>query len=58
MSTRDALVDAMLLSLCWAVLDVFIPGARGLGLSDLDYHEVVQLKTTRAHPYQAASKVA
>lgn len=24
------------LSLCWAVLDLFISGARGLGLTDLD----------------------
>jgi transposase-like protein len=46
------------LSLCWAVLDVFIAGARGLGLSDLDYREVVQLKNARAYPNQTASKVA
>ena len=46
------------LSLCWAVLDVFIAGARGLGLSDLEYREVVQLKITRAYQDQAASKVA
>jgi hypothetical protein len=45
------------LSLCWAVLDVFIAGARGLGLSDLEYREVVQLKTARAYPDQT-SKVA
>jgi transposase-like protein len=36
------------LSLCWAVLDVFIAGARGLGLSDLEYRQVVQLKIARA----------
>jgi putative transposase len=46
------------LSLCWAVLDIFIAGARGLGLSDLDYREVVQLKTARTYPDKAASKVA
>jgi putative transposase len=46
------------LSLCWAVLDIFIADARGLGLSDLDYREIVQLKTARAYPNQAASKVA
>ena len=46
------------LSLCWAVLDLFIAGARGLGLSDLDYREVVQLKNARAYPNQTASKVA
>jgi transposase-like protein len=37
------------LSLCWAVLDIFIAGARGLGLSDLEYRQVVQLKIARAH---------
>jgi len=37
------------LSLCWAVLDIFIAGARGLGLSDLEYRQVLQLKTPRAH---------
>lgn len=36
------------LSLCWAVLDIFIAGARGLGLSDLEYRQVVQLKVARA----------
>jgi putative transposase len=36
------------LSLCWAVLDIFIAGARGLGLSDLEYRQVVQLKIARA----------
>jgi transposase-like protein len=35
------------LSLCWAVLDIFIAGARGLGLSDLEYRQVVQVKTAR-----------
>ncbi len=35
------------LSLCWAVLDIFIAGARGLGLSDLEYRQVVQLKGAR-----------
>ena len=45
------------LSLCWAVLDIFIATARGLGLSDLDFGEVVQLKTERAYSDNAASKV-
>src|ERR671939_101357 len=35
------------LSLCWAVLDLFLAGARGLGLSDLEYRQVVQMKLTR-----------
>src|SRR5207249_8664207 len=30
------------LSLCWAVLDVFIAGARGLGLTDLEYQQVAK----------------
>jgi putative transposase len=46
------------LNLCWAVLDMFIAGARGLGLSDLDYREVVQLKHARAYPNQTATRVA
>src|SRR5204862_3478457 len=46
------------LSMCWAVLDLFLAGARGLGLSDLDYREVVQLKNERAYPDQTTSKVA
>jgi len=46
------------LSLCWAVLDIFIAGARGLGLSDLEYREVVQLKMVRASPDQAQTRAA
>jgi putative transposase len=46
------------LSLCWAVLDIFIAGARGLGLSDLEYREVVQLKMVRAYPDRDQVKVA
>ena len=46
------------LSLCWAVLDVFIAGARGLGLTDLEYREVLQLKMARAYPHPAEAKVA
>jgi transposase-like protein len=36
------------LSLCWAVLDIFIAGARGLGLSELEYRQVLQLRIDRA----------
>src|SRR5215467_11466194 len=36
------------LSLCWAVLDLFLAGARGLGLSDLEYRQVLQLRIDRA----------
>jgi putative transposase len=35
------------LSLCWAVLDVFIAGARGLGLTDLEYQQVAKLNLIR-----------
>jgi putative transposase len=46
------------LSLCWAVLDLFLAGAHGLGLSDLEYREVVQLKLAREFPSHTAAKVA
>src|SRR2546421_3891837 len=46
------------LSMCWAVLDLFLAGARGLGLSDLEYREVVQLKLDREFPTHTATKVA
>jgi len=45
--------------MCWAVLDLFRAGARGLGLSDLEYkRQVVQMKIARAYPEQTVSKVA
>jgi putative transposase len=46
------------LSLCWAVLDLFLAGAHGLGLSDLEYREVVQLKLAREFPSHTTTKVA
>ena len=46
------------LSMCWAVLDLFLAGAHGLGLSDLEYREVVQLKLAREFPSHTATKVA
>jgi transposase-like protein len=46
------------LSLCWAVLDVFIAGARGLGLSDLESREIQQLSMARNYPAPAEAKVA
>jgi transposase-like protein len=46
------------LSLCWAVLDVFIAGARGLGLSDLEFREIKQLSMARNYPAPAEAKVA
>ena len=35
------------LSLCWAVLDLVIAGARSLGLSDLDHRELERLRRER-----------
>jgi len=46
------------LSLCWAVLDLFIGGARGLGLTDLEYRQVVQLKVARAEHDDDLVKIA
>jgi transposase-like protein len=46
------------LSMCWAVLDLFQAGARGLGLSDLEYTQVVQMKIERAYRQQTVEKVA
>jgi transposase-like protein len=46
------------LSLCWAVLDLFIAGARGLGLSDVEYRELVHRKQARANPDLAWREVA
>jgi len=46
------------LSLCWAVLDLFLAGARGLGLGDLEYKQVVQMKIARTYPEQTIEKVA
>ncbi len=46
------------LSMCWAVLDLFLAGARGLGLSDLDYKQVGPMKIARAHREQTVTRVA
>lgn len=44
------------LSLCWAVLEIFIAGACGLGLSDLEYRQVVQLKEARTQREEWAAQ--
>ncbi len=37
------------------MLDVFLSGARGLGLTDIEYHQVVQFKVARwQHPADLA----
>jgi len=39
--------EASCLSLCWAVMDLVIAGARGLGLTSFDHAELVRLQATR-----------
>jgi hypothetical protein len=46
------------LSMCWAVLDLFLAGARRLGLSDLEYKQVGPMKIAPSHREQTSSKVA
>ena len=43
------------LSMCWAVLDLFLAGARGLGLSDLEYKHVGPMKIARSHPQRVGN---
>src|ERR1700704_2113396 len=46
------------LSMCWAVLDLFLAGARGLGLSDLEYKQAGSMKIAQAHREQTVKSVA
>ncbi len=46
------------LSLCWAVLDLFLAGAGGLGLSDLEDRQVVQMKLARQQRAEELTKIA
>ncbi len=46
------------LSLSWAVLDLFLAGARGRGLSDLEDRQGVQLKLARQHRPDELTKIA
>ena len=46
------------LSWCWAVLDLVLAGARGLGLSDLEHQLVAQLKLAHSHPDSTETRVA
>jgi putative transposase len=46
------------LSLCRAVLDRVLAGARGLGLSDLELRHGAQLRLARAQPAMAGTRVA
>jgi transposase-like protein len=38
------------LSMCWAVLDLIISGARGLGLTDLDHQQLQRQRQGEDHP--------
>jgi len=40
------------------VLDLFLAGAHGLGLTDLEYRQVLQMQTERAHRDEDQSKIA
>src|SRR6266581_6166684 len=46
------------LSMCWAVLDLFLAGARGLGLSDLEYKQVGPMKIAHSRWEHTVTKVA
>jgi hypothetical protein len=46
------------LSLCWAVLDLFLAGARGLGFSDLEYRKVVQREVARLQQADELTRIA
>jgi transposase-like protein len=46
------------LSLCWAVLDLVIAGARGLGLTDLERHEIAAVRVRGEHGRTHARQIA
>ncbi len=46
------------LSMCWAVLDLFLAGAKGLGLSDLEYKQAGSMKIAHARREQTVNRVA
>ena len=46
------------MSLCWAVLDLIIDAAHGLGLTDLDRQQLAKLATEREHVSQQLSQIA
>ena len=46
------------LSMCWAVLDLFLAGAKGLGLSDLEYKQAGSIKIAHARRERTINKVA
>jgi len=46
------------LSLCWAVLDLVVGGARGLGLTDLDRQQLAAASAARRHSQASARMIA
>ena len=46
------------LSLCWAVLDLFLAGAHGLGLTDIEYRQALQMRTDRTQRPEDNLRVA
>lgn len=46
------------LSLCWAVLDLFLAGAHGLGLTDIEYRQALQMRTDRTQRDEDNLRVA
>jgi hypothetical protein len=46
------------LSMSWAMLDPYMAGAKGLGLSHLEYKQVGPMKIARSHPEHIVGKVA
>jgi transposase-like protein len=46
------------LSLCWAVLDLVVGGARGLGLTDLERHDLAGLRAAAAPAPPSTRRIA
>ena len=50
--------EASCLSLCWAVMDLVIAGARGMGLTSFDQPQLSQLKSQRATARDQLEQIA
>ena len=42
--------ESSCLSLCWAVLDLFIASSRGMGLTPMEHRQLAQIWTARHAP--------
>ena len=51
-------VETSCLKMCSAVLDLFLAGARGLRVSDLEYKQVGPMKMARSHRERTITMVA